>query len=649
MYTRAQQESSSTSPTSTHKKSNNSDGERSFSVQRQPEINSSQEKERPSYSRNAADLLAANVMRSMAAREQGEEAQGAASVAQVVMPKPELPLAPVASVFQPLGEMGIQPQCSACQQGMEDGKDSDAMSSVAGVQTKLTVGAVGDRYEQEADRVAAQVMRMSIPPDHSPQVQRFGEKNNPVQRWSLAQSITPMVHRRVDEQVQMRELVQRAFQAGGNEASGDLENRLNASKGGGSALAPEVRAFMEPRFGTDFSSVRVHTGSEAVQMNRELGAQAFTHGSDVYFGAGKSPGNNELTAHELTHVVQQTGVISQKLTTNSSTMSPIQEQIQRDGEEGANPLTPVQVGIAKSWYAGRRTQYTPEIIRQIQTSLGVGVTGIINDETVQAVARWQQSNPPLKVDGMAGPRSLPALFSSGLARSDEMDQYVTEAKQVQTNWATLATAQARADALMVIVNARLTSAGVPTCVGVLRDLGAAAGQLDFPTWQIDLGQQAFSRATITDDQAAEIANTVYHEARHAEQWFRMAQMLAGQGRAARQIEIQMGIPARIAVQAFSNPLAQGSMEALIAQGWYESVYGARANYRNRVLTEALSSKTALDAAQTAFDTNPTPANQARLTAARRRFDVAYQKYVDLPEEADAHRVGNAVEARYRLP
>jgi hypothetical protein len=281
MYTRAQKESSSTSPTSIHKKSNNSDVSRSFSVQRQPEINSSQENERPSYSRNAADLLAANVMRSMAAREQGDEAQGhkgqeesgAASVAQVVMPKPELPLAPVASVFQPLGEMGIQRQCSECEQGMEDGKDSDEMSSVAGVQTKLTVGAVGDKYEQEADRVAAQVMSMSVTSDHSPQVQRFGEEDNPVQRWSLAQSITPVVHRQVDEQVQMRQLVQRAFQAGGNQASGDLESRLNASKGGGSALAPEVRAFMEPRFGADFSSVRVHTGSEAVQMNRELGAQ----------------------------------------------------------------------------------------------------------------------------------------------------------------------------------------------------------------------------------------------------------------------------------------------------------------------------------------------------------------------------------------
>ncbi len=64
---------------------------------------------------------------------------------------------------------------------------------------------------------------------------------------------------------------------------------------------------MEPRFGVDFSHVRVHTGSNAIQMNRDVGAQAFTHGSDIYYGAGSSPTNLELTAHELTHVVQQTG------------------------------------------------------------------------------------------------------------------------------------------------------------------------------------------------------------------------------------------------------------------------------------------------------------------------------------------------------
>ena len=64
---------------------------------------------------------------------------------------------------------------------------------------------------------------------------------------------------------------------------------------------------MEPRFGVDFSHVRIHTGSDSAQMNRDVGAQAFTHGSDIYYGAGSSATNLELTAHELTHVVQQTG------------------------------------------------------------------------------------------------------------------------------------------------------------------------------------------------------------------------------------------------------------------------------------------------------------------------------------------------------
>ena len=157
-------------------------------------------------------------------------------------------------------------------------------------------------------------------PDNAPQVQRFEEEQNPIQMQSLGQSITPVVQRQVneqDEQVQMQPLVQRAFQGGGNQASGDLESRLHGSKGGGSPLAPEVQAFMEPRFGSKFNNVRVHTGGEAVQMSKELGAQAFTHGSDVYFGEGKSPGNNELTAHELTHVVQQGAVPSiQRRSTN---------------------------------------------------------------------------------------------------------------------------------------------------------------------------------------------------------------------------------------------------------------------------------------------------------------------------------------------
>jgi cell division protein FtsL len=96
------------------------------------------------------------------------------------------------------------------------------------------------------------------------------------------------------------------------EADSNLESQLNSSKGGGSPLSDEVRSFMEARFGADFSQVRTHTGSEAVQMNQELNAQAFTHKQDVYFGAGKAPSKDALTAHELTHVIQQMGAVQTK-------------------------------------------------------------------------------------------------------------------------------------------------------------------------------------------------------------------------------------------------------------------------------------------------------------------------------------------------
>src|SRR4028119_1710679 len=132
----------------------------------------------------------------------------------------------------------------------------------------------------------------------------------------LVNSITPLVQRSSGEQeeVQMKSGAGRASD-GSSQASGSVESRLAGSKGGGSPLPNDVRSFMEARFGADFSSVRVHTDSNAVQMNKELGAQAFAHGSDIYYGAGKSPGKDELTAHELTHTIQQGGAVPTKSVT----------------------------------------------------------------------------------------------------------------------------------------------------------------------------------------------------------------------------------------------------------------------------------------------------------------------------------------------
>ena len=76
----------------------------------------------------------------------------------------------------------------------------------------------------------------------------------------------------------------------------------------------DTNQLMSNSLGKDFSNVKIHTDSEAIQMSQSLGAKAFTHGNDVYFNKGQYDPSSEkrqniLIAHELTHVVQQTGKI----------------------------------------------------------------------------------------------------------------------------------------------------------------------------------------------------------------------------------------------------------------------------------------------------------------------------------------------------
>lgn len=228
------------------------------------------------------------------------------------------------------------------------------------VQTKLAIGQPGDVYEQEADRTAEQVVNQPQP------VQTEKEETNEVQKKNLQReggmpsedeemqakplvgNITPLIQKESmpseDEEMQAKPLQRQAGmpsedeemqakplqpQAGmpeesekraqpkesGNTSQNNnmegLESKLSQSKGGGTPLSEETRNFMEPRFGTDFSDVKVHNDSNAAEMNTSIQAQAFTQGQDIYFNSGKydpdSNGGKQLLAHELTHVMQQRG------------------------------------------------------------------------------------------------------------------------------------------------------------------------------------------------------------------------------------------------------------------------------------------------------------------------------------------------------
>ncbi len=140
------------------------------------------------------------------------------------------------------------------------------------IQPKLTVNAPGDEHEQEANRVAEQVMRM---PD--------GKNQGRLQMKAAG-----------------------AGSAGGVEAPAVAHEALRSP---GQPLDAATRTFMEPRFGYDFSAVRVHADGKAAESARAMNARAYTVGSNIVFSAGAfAPGTEagqRLLSHELAHVVQQ--------------------------------------------------------------------------------------------------------------------------------------------------------------------------------------------------------------------------------------------------------------------------------------------------------------------------------------------------------
>ena len=172
------------------------------------------------------------------------------------------------------------------------------------VQPKLTIGAPNDKYEQEADRVADQVMRMHDPsgiePTPSdPQIQRICEE------------CEEEVRRQPIEEEEEEELLQakRVSEKGISTLSPETQARIATVRQGGAPLPENTRNFFEPRFGQDFSGVRVHADALAADSANSVNARAYTLGRDIVFGSGQyapgTSGGKQLLAHELTHVVQQ--------------------------------------------------------------------------------------------------------------------------------------------------------------------------------------------------------------------------------------------------------------------------------------------------------------------------------------------------------
>ncbi len=249
---------------------------------------------------------------------------------------------------------------------------SSPATSTSFIQPKLQVSQPGDPMEKEADNTAERVMRMSeptvqaattTPPEDELQrkcdscekedklqrkeedeevqaklsvnnsgvlVQRVEEKEEPVQtkmeddevhrrceKCEKEDKIQPSLLQRVadDDKKEQETTVHPKLtflsrkERGPPRTSPRFVNDLHSSSNNGRAMDNGTRSFMESRFSADFSQVKVHTDASAVQLSSQISAQAFTHGSNIYFNSGKYNPNTEsgkhLLAHELTHTIQQ--------------------------------------------------------------------------------------------------------------------------------------------------------------------------------------------------------------------------------------------------------------------------------------------------------------------------------------------------------
>ena len=174
----------------------------------------------------------------------------------------------------------IQQSVSARIQRREDGPSAIAQP--------LIIGSANDPAEAEADALADRVVGRIAIADRS-----------------VPTSLTPeprMVHRRAAGP---------ASGPAGRAVDDETSAEIRHAQRGGQPLDANVRRSMEQGFGADFSQVRVHSGPQSDDLNARLGAQAFTVGSDIFFGGGvpdtSSVSGQHLVAHELTHTLQQSG------------------------------------------------------------------------------------------------------------------------------------------------------------------------------------------------------------------------------------------------------------------------------------------------------------------------------------------------------
>lgn len=216
----------------------------------------------------------------------------------------------------------------------------------------MEVNKPGDKFEQEADKMAEKVMRMPAPATSATEdrlqrntderLQKSEEdklQKKDDERLQKADAPEDRLQKQDDEKLQREPASEEKLQRDGVGAPAvpsGAQSAIQGKTGGGQPLSSDVRSFMEPRFNADFSKVRVHHDAESATLNSDLSARAFTYRKHIFFSRDQyQPGTSEgrqLLAHELTHTIQQG------------------HAVQRSPQVSRAPATPA---VQRTWYDPR--------------------------------------------------------------------------------------------------------------------------------------------------------------------------------------------------------------------------------------------------------------------------------------------------------
>jgi hypothetical protein len=254
------------------------------------------------------------------------------------------------------------------------------------MQAKLEIGAIDDPLEREADYVADRVMRMADRTAITEETSKEG-----LQRKCHACSEEEQTQEKI---AKITRKASATTAVEGTWASPIVQEVLGSP---GRPLDKETRAFMEPRLGYDFSSVRIHADTRAAESARAVSALAYTVDRHVVFGAGRydtqSAAGKRLLAHELTHVVQQ------QSQGNRLARSPVRQRI--DGLDGVSSIDDDLDALAQP-IAIRRTPAIPSAapaVVQRKASFAAGAVHAVNNVAVQALRGAEAGKTVMTLNG----------------------------------------------------------------------------------------------------------------------------------------------------------------------------------------------------------------------------------------------------------